>query len=209
MTRRVATRSASVRSARFALPALVSGALMLAIAGCASGAPATPTTPVASPTPSPTSSTTPAQSTDPNAPSGQCADDALEIAISAGDAGAGSIDYELSFTNTGSEPCELRGAPGVSVVDASGTQLGEPADQIGDDDPQTQTLAAGASVVAQLRAVNIDPDGGPLDDCPVVYGTGYRVYPPHSFTGFIVDSPDVPACNSATVFLSVGPVQLR
>jgi len=51
------------------------------------------------------------------------------------------------------------------------------------------------------------PDGGPLDDCPVVEGTGYRVYPPHSFTGIIVSSSDpVPACNSSTVFMKVGPV---
>jgi len=40
-----------------------------------------------------------------------------------------------------------------------------------------------------------------------VHGTGYRVYPPHSFTGFIVEAGDVPACDSDTVFLHVGPVQ--
>jgi phage tail sheath protein FI len=198
------TRSRRLR----ALPVLTAvAALTLALAGCASGAPATPTTPVASPSPSATDATDPSRPADPNAPSGQCADDALEITISGGDAGAGNIGYDLVFTNTGADACELRGAPGVSVVDATGAQLGQPADQIGDDDPQTQTLAPGGSAVAQLTAVNIDPNGGPLDNCPVVHGTGYRVYPPHSFTGFIVDSADVPACDSPTVFLSVGAVQ--
>jgi hypothetical protein len=195
-----------LRTPRPVLLAAAAATLTLALTGCASGAPATPTTPTtlsltATDSPSATASG------DPNAPSGQCADDALEIAISGGDAGAGSIGYDLTFTNTGADACELRGAPGVSVVDASGAQLGEPADHVSDDAPQTQTLAPGGSVVAHLTAVNIDPDGGPLDNCPVVYGTGYRVYPPHSFTGFIVDSPDVPACDSSTVFLSVGPVQ--
>lgn len=201
------TRS-QLRTARPVLPAAAAAAAVtLALAGCASDAPATPTTPATSPSPTATASPSTSASTDPDAPSGQCADDALEIAISGGDAGAGSIGYDLTFTNTGADACELRGAPGVSVVDASGNQLGEPADQVGDDAPQTHTLAPGGSVVAQLTAVNIDPDGGPLDNCPVVHGTGYRVYPPHSFTGFIVDAPDVPACDSSTVFLSVGPVQ--
>lgn len=190
---------------RFRIPALLAtAAVAVLLTGCASGSPASTPSPTAKPTASPTPS--PA-STDPNAPANQCADDALSVSITGGDAGAGSIGYDLVFTNTGETSCELRGAPGVSVVDAAGTQLGAPADQVGDDAPETLTLQPGASVTAQLTAVNIAPDGGPLDDCPVVEGTGYRVYPPHSFTGFIVAAPDTPACDSATVFLSVGSVR--
>ena len=70
-------------------------------------------------------------------------------------------------------------------VDAAGAELGQPAERQGDEDPPTLTVAP----------------------CPVVHGTGYRVYPPHSFTGFIVEAGDVPACDSDTVFLHVGPVQ--
>ena len=185
----------------------LSALLAAGLAGCA-GSPAAPTSApptTASPTPTPTP--TPTVSTDPNAPTGQCADDALAVTVTQTDAGAGSISLDVTFTNTGSASCELRGAPGVSVVDASGAELGQPADRQGDDDPATVTVAPGASVSAQLQATNIDPDGGPLDDCPVVHGTGYRVYPPHSFTGFIVEAGDVPACDSDTVFLHVGPVQ--
>lgn len=192
---------------RLRLPALATAVLAAALlSACAGSAPA-PTTPPPTASPSPSATPTPTASVDPNAPAGQCADDALTVSISGGDAGAGSIGYELVFTNTGSAACELRGAPGVSVIDASGTQLGEPAEQVGDDAPETLTLEPGGSVMAQLTAVNIDPDGGPLDDCPVVHGTGYRVYPPHSFTGFVVDASNVPACDSSTVFLKVGPVQ--
>lgn len=190
---------------------LTMSALALLLTACAGG-----TAPTASPTTPPPSSATampsptpsPSASVDPNAPAGQCADDALEVEVQYVDAGAGSIDYDVVFTNTGSTSCELRGAPGVSVVDASGNQLGQPAGRQGDDDPPTLTIEPGASVSAALSAVNIDPDGGPLDDCPVVQGTGYRVYPPHSFTGFIVTTGEaVPACDSSTEFLTVGPVQ--
>lgn len=186
-------------------------ALAMLLAGCAGGAgpsaspTAAPATETSTPTATPTSNTGPV---DPNAPAGQCADDALEVRIEYVDAGAGSTYSELVFTNTGDTACELRGAPGVSVVDASGTQLGEAADRIDDDAPPTLTVDPGASVTATLQATNIDPDGGPLEDCPVVYGTGYLVYPPHSFTGVLVDMSDpVPACESATVFLHVGAVK--
>ena len=188
--------------------ALTTTALVLLLTGCTGGAtPTTPPTTSAPATPTSTPTPTSTASVDPNAPAGQCADDALKVAVEYVDAGAGSISYDVVFTNTGSSSCELRGAPGVSVVDGSGNELGEPADQVGDDSPATVALEPGASVSAPLQAVNIAPDGGPLDNCPVVDGTGYRVYPPHSFTGFVVPSTDpVPACNSSTVFLSVGPV---
>lgn len=198
-----------MRRSALAVTTVITALLFAGLAGCA-GSPATPTTPPAtssSPTPSPTPTSTPTASTDPNAPAGQCADSALSVSVEQIDAGAGSISYSVVFTNTGSAPCELRGAPGVSVVDASGTELGPPAEQVDDDAPATVGVAAGASVSAPLQATNIDPDGGPLDDCPVVQGTGYRVYPPHSFTGFVVEAGQVPACDSDTVFLHVGPVQ--
>lgn len=211
MTPRLSASAASAASAATTI------ALAMLLAGCAGGAgpsasptaaPA-PATDTSTPTATPTSNAGPV---DPNAPAGQCADDALEVRIEYVDAGAGSTYSELVFTNTGDTACELRGAPGVSVVDASGTQLGEAADRIADriddDAPPTLTVEPGASVTATLQATNIDPDGGPLEDCPVVYGTGYLVYPPHSFTGVLVDMSDpVPACESATVFLHVGSVK--
>ncbi|WP_448811163.1 DUF4232 domain-containing protein [Agromyces bauzanensis] len=191
-------------------PGLTMTALVVLLTGCTGGtAPSTPPATSAPASPSATPTTTPTSGpVDPNAPAGQCADDALQVTISAPDSGAGSSYYELSFTNTGGASCELRGAPGVSVVDASGTQLGEAADQVNDDAPPTLTLEPGASVTATLQATNIEPDGGPLTNCPVVHGTAYLVYPPHSFTGVLVETGEpVPACESDTVFLHVEPVQ--
>ena len=193
-----------------AFAAITTAALALLLTGCAGGgtAPTTPPAPTPTPTPSASPTASPPASVDPNAPAGQCPDDALGVTIERVDAGAGSISYNVVFTNTGNDSCELRGAPGVSVVDASGVQIGEAAGRQGDDDPPTLTIEPGASVAAPLQAVNIDPDGGPLDDCPVVQGSDYLVYPPHSFTAFTVSTGEpVPACESTTQFLTVGPVQ--
>ena len=187
-------------------------AIAIVLTACAGGGgtPATPT-PTSSPTPTATTSPTPTPSgsVDPNAPTGQCADDALKVTLEDNGGGAaGSTYYNLVFANTGGDACELRGAPGVSVVNDAGVQLGEAAEREGDENPPTLTIEPGDSVVAQLRAVNIDPGGGPLDDCPVVYGSAYLVYPPHSFTAVQVTAGgQVPACESSTPFLTVGPVQ--
>lgn len=189
-------------------------ASLLLMTGCAGGG-ATPTsspTDTTSPSPTPTASPTPTPSgsVDPNAPAGQCADDVLQVSIVDLGGGAGSTGYDLVFTNTGSTSCELRGAPGVSVVNDAGVQLGEAAERQGDENPPTLTLEPGGSVAASLQAVNISPDGGPLDDCPVVEGTAYLVYPPHSFTAVeVTTGAPVPACESSTSFLTVGPVQAR
>ncbi|MGW9630239.1 DUF4232 domain-containing protein [Agromyces sp. NPDC055520] len=212
MTRLTARSTLTVSPASAVMAAAAAAALAVLLTGCGTGG-ATPTTPPAtSTTPSPTASApaspSPSASVDPDAPAGQCTDDALEVAVLYVDSGAGSLDYSVVFTNTGSDSCELRGAPGVSVVDASGVQIGEAAGRLGDDDPPTLTLEPGASVAAALNAVNIDPDGGPLDDCPVVQGSDYLVYPPHSFTGVTVSTgKPVPACESTAEFLHVGPVQ--
>lgn len=184
-------------------------AATLLLSGCVGGGsgPAASPTATTTPRPSATASATaaPSGSADPNAPARQCADDVIEVTIEYLDAGAGSSYSQLIFANTGSVACELRGAPGVSVVDDAGVQLGEAAQQEAAETPDTVTLEPGDSVPAQLRAVNIDPDGGPLVDCPVVYGTAYLVYPPHSFTPVEVTTA-VPACDSSTPFLAVGPV---
>ena len=202
------------RIAGTATSALAASALALLLTACTGGGttpttpPATPATPTQTATPTaPATPTTPA-SVDPNAPAGQCADAALKVDVQSVDSSAGHLHYNVVFTNTGSTSCELRGAPGVSVVDASGVEIGEAATRVGDDDPQTLTLEPGASVAAPLAAVNIDPDGGPLPDCPVVQGAAWLVYPPHSFTAVTVSiGQPVPACESTAEFLTVSAVQ--
>ena len=184
------------------------------LAGCSS--PAAPvSSPTASPTVSPTSSPTPTASpaptggseVDPNAPDGQCADADLSVDIAAdpGGAGAGSVPYVITFTNSGPE-CVLEGAPGVSVRgDNDSSQIGEPAEQQGTATPVT--LSTGGTAVAALTVVNIGTDGGPLGSaCKVTAGEGYRVYAPHSFEPVFVKSSGVAACSSSSDFMQVGTV---
>ncbi|MDR6906439.1 hypothetical protein J2X63_002125 [Agromyces sp. 3263] len=210
MTRIAGTATAAARTR--AATALAATALAVLLTACAGGG-TTPTTPPATSaaptqTATPTATPTPPASVDPNAPAGQCADAALKVDVQYVDSSAGHLDYNVVFTNTGNSSCELRGAPGVSVVDASGVEIGEAATRVGDDDPQTLTLEPGTSVAAPLAAVNIDPDGGPLDDCPVVQGAAWLVYPPHSFTAVTVSTGQpVPACESTAEFLTVSAVQ--
>jgi len=181
---------------------------LVLLTGCASGGgePTSPTA-TASASTSPTPTQTP-QPIDPNAPAGQCADDALEVAVQPSPEGgsAGHTNSIVVFTNTGSAACELRGAPGVSVVDADGTQIGEPADQQEGEAPPTITLQPGGTAVAALSSVNIGSDGGPLGSaCPTVTAAGYRIYPPHSFTAVDVTAA-VPACDSDVVWMTIGAV---
>lgn len=93
------------------------------------------------------------------------------------------------------------------MIDASGNQIGLPADRSETDTPSTVTLAPGGTAIAPLSAVNIGSDGGPLgSSCSVVQAVAYRVYPPHSFTAFEVPS-QVPACDGNTVWMNVLAVQ--
>lgn len=184
---------------------VVAGLMVALLVGC---------TPGPSPTVGPTSSssTSPSASgnpVDPDAPQGQCASSSLAVSIEYEDAAAGSKYYKMVFTNSGSQKCALRGAPGVSVVgDGNGTQIGAAADQSTAVVPGTVELAPGGRAVATLQASNIGRDGGPWGDaCPVVSGDGYRVYPPHSVDAIFVPVAGLSACNSDVVWLHISAVQ--
>ncbi|WP_111720655.1 DUF4232 domain-containing protein [Homoserinimonas sp. OAct 916] len=184
----------------------------LVLGGCA-GAPS-----ASSPAPAPTTTVTrappettaplPSPSVAPNAPAGQCLNENLALSLGQPDGAAGSEYVDIIFTNTGSEPCALRGAPGVSVVGGgNGSQIGAAAEQTEPANPPTIQLAPSGTAKATLKSVNIGTDGGPLaDQCTVTTGDGYRVYPPHSFDSVFVASPGVPACSNTVVWMSVTAV---
>lgn len=192
---------------------LAVASLAAILAGCSPTPDPTPstttTTPTsATPTSTPTATTTPA--VDPDAPAGQCADDALSVAVTEADAGAGNLYYQVVFTNTGADSCELRGYPGVSVVGGgNGTQIGAAAAELqGGPQVATYTLEPGGSMGAALTAVNVEGGGGPLgDSCQATTGDGWRVYPPHSFVAVFVPSAGVAACaNADTPWLTIAPL---
>ncbi len=183
----------------------------LALTACVAPAPeptATVTETVTpSPSTSPSSSPSSTAQVDPNAPAGQCADNALAVDVKSEGAGAGNLEYAVVFRNTGDTPCELRGFPGVSVV-SGGAQVGASAEETSGAAVETITIEPGASISAPLRAVNVGDNGGPLGDaCQATTGDAWQIYPPHSFVPVEVSSPGLAACaNASTNFLTVSPV---
>jgi hypothetical protein len=89
-----------------------------------------------------------------------------------GDGTAGTIYYELEFSNVGHQPCTLHGWPSVWGVAATGAEIGEPASHRGT--PTVVTLQPGATAHAILGVV----DTGALCAGPGIATAGLRVVPP-------------------------------
>jgi Protein of unknown function (DUF4232) len=184
---------------------------VLLLAGCTAGSPTSSGSPSPSPSDTPSASPSPSASEDPidpSAPAGQCKDTNLKVEISAPDGAAGSLNYQVSFTNTGTSDCVLDGYPTIYVVgNGNGTEFGVVAAQDLSTPASTVTLEAGSVGVALLTAVNIDPGGGPLGAaCTVGKGDGWVVLPPHSYHQYPISSPGVPACTNGKAWMTIGPV---
>jgi hypothetical protein len=188
-----------------ALSALAASA-GLALAGCAAAEPASSASsasPTRSASTTPSASASPTDRVDPDAPQGQCADDAMSVAVTPDQAGgaAGSIAYDVVITNTGTAQCVLDGYPGVSVVGGGdGSQIGPAADRTGDT-PKPVTLDPGGTVTAVMTVANIGDAGGPVSGCTPVAGDGWRVYPPHSYRAYFVPDATVTACKDGPVWM--------
>ncbi len=127
----------------------------------------------------------------------------LSLADLGGQGAAGHSIITYQFANTASTPCTLTGYPGVSVLNAQGLIVQQPATRVpgpGTTTPipvTTVTMAGGGHAVFVLSSIDTEPN----PDCPTpYYGTTLRVYPPGNtqplqlpFTGAFCD-------------LAVGPV---
>ena len=98
---------------------------------------------------------------------------------------AGSIYYELEFTNLSARTCTLIGYPGVSAIDLRGDRLGAGASREATNKPRLVSLMSGASAGAVLRIV----DAGALPSCTPVAFAGFRVYPPGQTSSKVVPFP--------------------
>jgi len=138
--------------------------------------------------------------------SGTCTAEDLSVryADDAGGAGAGNVNGTFAFTNRSSQPCTLRGFPGVSYVTGSkGEQVGQAATRT-DDAVATKTLKAGGSVKASLRRSQPRNYGDACDETDV---SGFRVYAPGD-TGAVFVTFETTGCRSANApLLQVGPVR--
>ncbi|BBE21557.1 hypothetical protein MN0502_04400 [Arthrobacter sp. MN05-02] len=160
-----------------------------------------PTAATESATPSPS----PSASESTPAAAGGCTAAQLSGAVEdqVGGAAAGSVYRTIVLTNTSDQECVVEGFPGVSFVDASGTQIGAAADRDGSATTPV-VLAPGASATATLQQTNAQNYG---DGCGITPAAGVRVYPPGA-TDSLVLSQEIPACSaSSIVLMTVGTLQ--
>lgn len=108
--------------------------------------------------------------------SNHCSTDQLKASLGDTQSGAGQRYTVFLLTNTGTKACELRGFPGVSLLDASGKEIGQPAAREGAEGPGL-SIAPGASVSATLHTSA--PGMGAA--CEPT-STQMRVYPPDNTT---------------------------
>ncbi|MEU9247464.1 DUF4232 domain-containing protein [Streptomyces sp. NPDC048385] len=86
------------------------------------------------------------------APPARCTGGHLGLSLGRVSPAAGNRYAPVVFTNTGEEPCSLRGYPGVTLLDASGERIGESATRQGPTAPAV-TLDPGGSAYAALHTV--------------------------------------------------------
>ncbi|MFD7945081.1 DUF4232 domain-containing protein [Streptomyces sp. NPDC059744] len=123
-----------------------------------------------------------------------CATSQLTVSLGAGDAGAGNLYRYLVLTNHSSTTCHLTGFPGVSLLDASGRQIG-PAATREHTSYEPVVLKPGGSASDTIHTVNHQGTCLPTS-------TQVRVYPPGN-TASLVLAGEITNCHSA---LSITPL---
>ena len=138
---------------------------------------------------------------------GMCATNDLEITTADSQGAAGSTLVNVVFKNTSTEPCSMRGFPGVSMVtNHNGTQLGKPAQREKGAPSETVKLDPGISAIASVKITQT----GALDpkDCKAQKADGLRVYPPEQTKAAYVPMKGLEGCSGDLEYLSVQPVRL-
>lgn len=124
----------------------------------------------------------------------------LTLSLGAPSGTAGHMNYEIAFRNHSGGTCKLSGFPGVSFLDASGRQIGAPAQR----NPITHnsvTLAPGATAYAHLSVT----DPSVLAGCPATPVQQVRVYPPNQTEYVDIAAGGVAVC-ARTPGTSIDPV---
>ena len=179
---------------------------MLLLGGCGDGAAQRESTSQpAAPTASPSAPAS-LHSTDRSGPA-PCKAAGLTASTDAtGGGAAGSVYMELVLTNSGAEPCLLRGFPGVSLTaDATGEPIGAAAVRDASSPVTDVVLAPGQAGAATLRYTQ----AGNYPDCSLTEAAGFRIYPPRDTASlFVADPRD--ACGNAEInLLTIGAFQTR
>jgi Protein of unknown function (DUF4232) len=127
----------------------------------------------------------------------RCGTSNLTVVLGPPNGAAGTIYYEIVFRNDSGSTCEMTGYPGVSFLDASGVQIGVPAQRSGAAYGQV-SLAPHANAYAAL-AVG-DPS---VRGCPAASAHFVRVFPPNETRPVLIKKVDAPDASGATLGISV------
>lgn len=119
----------------------------------------------------------------------RCAAKDLKPAVAKADAAAGNVYYDLNLTNVGEGACELRGFPGVSLIQRDGGEIGEPADREGEQGTVVE-LEPGQAAHATLHTVNKGVDEAGCWKRPDLL----KVYPPDSLDALTLRTDAVRVC---------------
>jgi hypothetical protein len=125
-------------------------------------------------------STTTAPKTTTTLSSTHCTTGQLKGSLGETQAGAGQRYTTLVLTNTGSKECDLRGFPGVSLVDASGKQIGQPASREGTEGA-TVMIKPGGTASATLHT----SAAGMGAQCDAT-STQLRIFPPDNTESLMI-----------------------
>ena len=125
---------------------------------------------------------------------------------STGGGAAGSVYMTLILTNSGTEPCLLKGFAGVSLTaDANGAPLGAAAAR-DESTPAAEVLLepgqAGAATLRYTQARN-------YPDCTVVPAAGFRIYPPEETASLFLAQPRGACTNAGINLLTIGAFQAQ
>lgn len=146
------------------------------------------------------SSGAPAGTTQASLPS--CPTSGLDVWLNTqGNGAAGTIYYQLEFTNLSGSSCTLFGYPGVSAVNLTGAQVGNAARRDTSFTPNLVTLANGATATAMVGIVQTGVFTNA--QCKPVTAAGLRVYPPGQTASKIVPFPFGACSKTGTNYLSI------
>lgn len=122
-----------------------------------------------------------------------------------GNGTAGSIYYDLEFTNLSGIACTISGYPGVSAVNLSGHQLGSAAGRNPQHAPGPVVIANGGTAIAYLQIT--EAGNFPSATCRMTTAAGIRVYPPNQKTSRVIPYPFSACSRSGPVYLHVEAVE--
>ncbi len=139
--------------------------------------------------------TTPAGETPDGGGVPRCGPDDLEMSLLNAGAAAGTHFFAISVENTSEDDCGIAGFPGVSLVDASGKELGEPAERNPAVGAVPITLAPGEAAHAMMGLPN--HQNFPAGECDGP-SESIVVYPPDELEAMTAPFEDY-ACEGFSV----------